>query len=147
MSRDEEDRLRRQIARGAGLAAVRRLVDVLELKDRLDPLRAHLPAVRRIAKAFCEGMRETLSGRELREANLLNRERRPGVCHTHDFCDANMVMEPAFTKAMGRQPDLEDRFDTDLWGWAWDIAIEAEFDPDEVPVDDAEVEDRDHERP
>ena len=27
-----------------------------------------------------------------------------GVCHTHDFCDANVCMESAFTTLFGRSP-------------------------------------------
>lgn len=147
MSRDEEDRLRRAISRGAGIATVRRLIEVMELKERLDSLHAHLPLARRIAKAFCEEIQEQLTAREIREVNRRNLEYSPGTCATHDFCDANMPMLSAFVKVVGRDVDLESDFDTRLWGRAWDIAKEAEFDPDEVSVGDAEVEDRDHERP
>lgn len=44
------------------------------------------------------------------------------VCATHDFCDANMVMAEAFKNVFGREVDINDDADTDLWNTAWDLA-------------------------
>lgn len=50
-------------------------------------------------------------------------------CASHDFCDANMAMLPAFQKVMGRDPgfltdpdDARGTSDLYLWGYAWDYA-------------------------
>lgn len=49
------------------------------------------------------------------------------VCHTHDFCDANMYMAEAFQTVIGREPDVSDEADAELWSDAWSIAKAAEF--------------------
>ena len=47
-------------------------------------------------------------------------------CASHDYCDANEIMDAAFSDVMGRStlPDDEEAFisqeDTDLWNDAWD---------------------------
>lgn len=64
------------------------------------------------------------------------------VCHTHDFCDANMVMDKAI-RACGFDPDKArdedgepiEPFDTELtalWNEAWNLANKAEFDPKRI---------------
>jgi hypothetical protein len=50
-----------------------------------------------------------------------------GVCHTHDFCDANMYMHEAFEKTFGREPDTNDDSDLESWNDAWAIAKAADF--------------------
>ena len=51
-----------------------------------------------------------------------------GVCHSHDFCDANMAMEEAFhnlgfkTCADIEEESAEKGVATDLWNAAWDAA-------------------------
>jgi len=94
----------------------------------------------RLAKAFGAIVRESFSRRDFRQ--ILDRNRRetnPGVCHTHDFCDANMLMEAAFIETMGREPllpcDSDGTAETEarqeaecvLWSDAWAIAGAAEF--------------------
>jgi hypothetical protein len=65
-----------------------------------------------------------------------------GVCHTHDYCDANMVMDEAMRNC-GIDPDLArdedgepvEPFDTEftnLWNAAWDLAKGVEFDEDKI---------------
>jgi hypothetical protein len=52
-------------------------------------------------------------------------ERRPGICHSHDFCDANMVMQEAMEQ-LGLS--WEKTFSADnepmvnFWNESWDIA-------------------------
>jgi hypothetical protein len=50
-------------------------------------------------------------------------ETNASICHSHDFCDANMVMAAAFT-ANGIEPDVDDEAVCTLWRQAWDIAVE-----------------------
>jgi hypothetical protein len=45
------------------------------------------------------------------------------ICHSHDFCDANMVMAHAYTVVTGRASFMEDdEAEIDLWNAAWEIA-------------------------
>jgi hypothetical protein len=52
----------------------------------------------------------------------------PGVCHSHDWCDANMAMAEAF-EHFGLDPLPEDErastTATNLWNEAWDAAMPA----------------------
>lgn len=58
-------------------------------------------------------------------------ETHPGVCHSHDFCDANMVMlaamvelclqSPADLSALG-ETSPQWNYSVDLWNAAWDWA-------------------------
>ena len=42
-----------------------------------------------------------------------------GICHSHDFCDANVLMEIAFRAIVGREPDVGSDADAALWSAAW----------------------------
>lgn len=57
-------------------------------------------------------------------AEMLERNRTvgAGVCASHDFCDSNMVMDPAFTAVMGREAEASSTDDAALWSAAWDHA-------------------------
>lgn len=50
-----------------------------------------------------------------------------GVCHTHDYCDSNMVMLEAFQNVFKREPDMDSDDDLELWNDAWAIAFAADF--------------------
>lgn len=86
----------------------------------------------RLAEAFCREMAEALSAGELAEVNRRNAsDNDPMVCHSHDFCDANVVMAEAWAVAMGKpHPWAEDvtELDVALWDAAWTLAILAGFD-------------------
>lgn len=41
------------------------------------------------------------------------------ICHSHDHCDANMVMDEAWRKIMGRASLIQDDYDAQLWSDAW----------------------------
>lgn len=45
------------------------------------------------------------------------------VCHSHDFCDANMTMAAAFAEITGRDPLTESGDDAALWNAAWEHAL------------------------
>lgn len=49
------------------------------------------------------------------------------TCATHDYCDANEIMQEAFLKCVGCMPDLEDDGDVALWNGAWDAAVKNGF--------------------
>lgn len=96
------------------------------------------PLTESLARSFADHLRDHLDTKEFNEAIRLN-EADPDsasgkVCHSHDFCDANMVMFDAFKEAIGRsmympwdveagrckEADLQ--IDLDLCNEAWTIA-------------------------
>lgn len=73
-----------------------------------------------LADFFDKLIRDELSESDYNEAVALNRdEENADICHTHDFCDANMVMAAAFERATGREIDLQSDADKALWNAAW----------------------------
>lgn len=79
-----------------------------------------------LAKAFDAELRAGIGAESY--AEVIRRNRTPeydGACASHDFCDANEIMDTAFVSVMGRStiPDDEDAFiseeDTDLWNRTW----------------------------
>lgn len=73
-----------------------------------------------MAEAFARELSEWLSPEEWREVLARNgAERNDGICHSHDFCDANEVMFTAFAEVAGREPDVGDDDDAELWSAAW----------------------------
>ncbi|ERJ38656.1 hypothetical protein L810_6873 [Burkholderia sp. AU4i] len=89
----------------------------------------HEAAVR-VAIAFCRQLALSLTGAELTQVRERNRvEEIAGVCHTHDFCDANMLMLDAFVECgLAENPEscIGDELHP-LWNLAWKLAAEAEF--------------------
>ncbi len=92
------------------------------------------PTPQVLAAEFCRQMHEQLCATHMEEVVLLNaQETNPLVCHSHDFCDANVVMFEAFTEVCDAPEDDED-FDIsdqvvlDLMNAAWSIAKKADFD-------------------
>jgi hypothetical protein len=80
-----------------------------------------------LAAAFVEKIRSWLSDEDFEEICRRNRSQQPGICASHDFCDANMAMHSAFTELMGRSPNLFEgqeyvEHDIKLWNDAWEIA-------------------------
>lgn len=82
-----------------------------------------------LAREFGLQLRSALQADEFDEMNLLNSQLPidGGVCHSHDYCDANMVMEAAFKAAFHREPDLDSDEDANLWNDAWFVAKRAGF--------------------
>lgn len=75
---------------------------------------------------------------ELADVIALNRvEASEGVCHTHDYYDANEFMAQAFREVLGRdlvfynsdEPETQAQYDSDveLWNAAWDMSKTNEF--------------------
>jgi hypothetical protein len=83
-----------------------------------------------LALAFAVELRQSFSDYQWHEMRLRNAEIGAGACASHDFCDANMVMDAAFTKVMGVPAfEITDEGDThhpewhvDIWNAAWAIA-------------------------
>ena len=81
----------------------------------------------RLADDFSRIIRDWLTSEELAEVLLRNRNREPGVCATHDFCDANVAMEEAFTTVLNRDFNPASIADVTLWSAAAELAKVSEF--------------------
>ena len=58
--------------------------------------------------------------REVAAANLAEPD--PAICHSHDVCDANVVMAQAFESLMRVQVDIRSASQAQLWNAAWSQA-------------------------
>jgi hypothetical protein len=86
-----------------------------------------------LANAFVAVLTEWLTPEQMFQVRRRNAQRTSElVCHSHDFCDANMAMDQAFKKVIGRDPldylnhDEEgsmDEADVALWNAAWEYAV------------------------
>lgn len=91
-----------------------------------------LPTVPDLARQFCRVLRDTLSPTQMAEAVRRNAaETDPTICHSHDFCDANMAMAEAWESlsAVPCGADCPDAVNA-IWNAAWDMAKDANFNPD-----------------
>lgn len=86
------------------------------------------PTAEQVAAKFSEILRGWLTPEQMEQVVERNRaEKSPGVCHSHDFCDANMAMLGAFEALGVPDPDVDDPAVLKLWSDAWDIAFKNEF--------------------
>jgi len=85
------------------------------------------PPAMLLAGAFVGTLCRWLGPDKIREVRLRNsKETDHDVCHSHDFCDANMAMDAAMSEC-GIDTDATDHNDDDfraLWTAAWNIAKE-----------------------
>ena len=87
------------------------------------------PTAEQVAAKFSEILRGWLTPEQMEQVVERNRaEKSPGVCHSHDFCDANMFLYDVFMK-YGMNPVEEGGMDRwgDLWDRSWNMAKAAEF--------------------
>jgi hypothetical protein len=61
--------------------------------------------ISRICARFDTLLRRQL-GANYETAVQLNKKAQGGVCHLHDFCDANEILLWAFTQTLGYEPEL-----------------------------------------
>jgi hypothetical protein len=79
--------------------------------------------VEQLSETFLRLLREEIGPLNYERACERNRcESSPHVCHSHDFCDANMVMAAAFA-AHGTKVDVDNDVHTALWTGAWHLAF------------------------
>ena len=76
-----------------------------------------------IGAEFVTRLRAELSPAHFAEMQNLNSVVDDGVCHSHDYCDANEVMAAAFAQVVGRAVDTQDDDDRALWSSAWRYAL------------------------
>lgn len=94
--------------------------------------------VERIAREFSRVLREWITDEQMQEVIRRNKaETDTRICHSHDFCDANMAMDAAF-RDLGMDPfeggEHISEATCELWGAAWDVAKSAEFYPPTAPT-------------
>jgi hypothetical protein len=86
-----------------------------------------------LACEFVSGLRRELTLPALAQAVGENMaEPHESICHTHDYCDANMVMYEAFKAVLGREPawnegntlEAMQEADLDLVNKAWTLAMD-----------------------
>jgi hypothetical protein len=78
----------------------------------------HRPNVDQLARDFVMQLRRSLTRQEWRELGDRNfAETNPAVCHSHDFCDSNVVMAEVFDN---HGADVDDRR---LWADVWSAAM------------------------
>jgi hypothetical protein len=82
-----------------------------------------------LATKFSAIVRRDLKDRlaEIRRRNKRFDAEGNDSCATHDFCDANMLMDEAFTEAFGREIDLQSDADLSVWNAAWGMARASGF--------------------
>ena len=81
----------------------------------------HAEKIKKLARAFSALLVKRIGKAKVKKVNKLNlTETDSGVCHSHDFCDANMVMASAIRRA-----GLLD--DPRLWNDAWRFAVKNRF--------------------
>jgi len=84
-----------------------------------------LPAADALANKFLKLLRKDIGLRNYKEVCARNAaEPHKGICHSHDFCDANMVMLAAVQSFCDTFDVPETDAHYDLWNAAWNLAVE-----------------------
>lgn len=83
----------------------------------------------KLAHVFADLLKEQLTREQIDAINRRNASLEYGtnVCASHDFCDANMVMDAAFSRLFGRQIRMHEDDDLAAWNIAWSIAKDNAF--------------------
>lgn len=76
-----------------------------------------------IAGSFVSRLQAQMTAQQFAEMQNLNAVADSGICHSHDYCDANEVMADAFTNWTGREVDTTNDDDRALWSAAWAYAM------------------------
>lgn len=103
----------------ATMALIEDLLDGLEFDGTTRDIK-----VMRLAHRFTAKLRDWLGDDKMMEVAVLNRkEKHPGICHSHDFCDANQAMVDAWSGLFPKiDMDPGDEMHADLINAAWDMA-------------------------
>jgi hypothetical protein len=85
--------------------------------------------INKLAHVFADVLKERLTSEQVHEINRRNASLEYGgnTCASHDFCDANMVMDAAFTGLLGREMLIDDDDDLAACNSAWTIAKDNAF--------------------
>src|SRR3990167_3393949 len=81
-----------------------------------------------LALTFSHVLKNWLTKDEILQVIFLNeQEISSGICHTHDFCDANQAMIDAFIKLFNCTPEMQNDNDVDIINAAWEMAKKERF--------------------
>ena len=87
-----------------------------------------LPTQKKLADRFIREMRSTLSVAQLQKVDARNaKQTDSGICHSHDFCDANEVMLEAWESLTTTDFSLQNKAHVAKWNGAWDMAKKQGF--------------------
>ena len=145
---------------GLNASEIRKLKSLIPFESMLIPVHAgfvivrHFPTghkttfdkniLKQLAIEFSKEMHNQLTKKQIEQVNAENKKRNDHTCASDDYCDANMVMDAAFTKVFKRpallanevalDKDLNDQEDIDMkyWNTAWTIAKENDFDAEKI---------------
>ena len=78
-----------------------------------------------LAGWFLALLERDLEPKEFKEACRRNHGINEGLCASHDFCDANMVMDEAWGETVDHEMSPSSAVDAELWSGAWEIATTA----------------------
>jgi hypothetical protein len=95
------------------------------------------PDITRLARKFTLHVLAYFDSEDdFNEVNRRNRaEPDPDICHTHDFCDANILMSNAWEDLFPAEPFCpQNPLHGTLWSAAWQKARTAEFDLQRLPL-------------
>ena len=77
----------------------------------------------KLSAEFTRVVCESLTPDQMQSVRRINEERNdPHTCATHDFCDANMLMEEAWVSVVGELIDVNDEAQSVLWDKAWALS-------------------------
>ncbi|MBU9118456.1 hypothetical protein KTD15_06555 [Burkholderia multivorans] len=78
-----------------------------------------------MAQSFSKKLVDNHRAEQIIDIIISNRhEDNVGVCHSHDYCDANMLMLEVFEE---NNLSIEDESNHALWNEVWDLAKKNEF--------------------
>jgi hypothetical protein len=76
-----------------------------------------------IAAAFLDKLKLEIGDENFASCCRLNKAQSDAsICHSHDFCDANMVMAAVFTDLTDKEPDVQDDALRQIWNASWDLS-------------------------
>ena len=87
------------------------------------------PTAATLAFEFSQGLQDCLGAERMGEVISRNRaETSQSVCHSHDFCDANMILYEVFIRH-GMDPATDEGMERHgaLWNQAWNLAKSRDF--------------------
>lgn len=88
--------------------------------------------IRLLAINFSRLLRQSLKPEQMDIINSMNSHSKDTTCATHDYLDANVVMDNAFKMTFSREPNIQletNGGDLRLWNDAWTFAKISEFAP------------------
>ena len=104
-------------------------VSFLDIKEEGEIYQAEEDSrIEELKSAFIQVIQAWITAEDRTTIDLLNKnETDKNVCHTHDFCDANMAMDEAFQDVFDREFNLNSQDDMNMVNLAWDKAKEQGF--------------------